>query len=609
MDRCTTVYRKIFHYRRISLSLAAVCLSVNVLAQTPAPSARTSPSPALADTNQEIFKWTSILDKLAIEARTLSEENLRAEALNAVADAYWELSQTRSKELFTSAMELALAIETEKPRQVAVSNVISTVARRDTQLARTLIKSLLASKNQSDAAIKSSLDLLDLDIRTSELIAISASAAGPSSDSAWLIFQMQKRDPATADRVYIAYLNNENSRSLSRLLWLAGYPFGNGESFGGAVDPVEFTGFSGFDFGALRTNRALADVFLNRADQSVTSTLGQANSVSPQESAALNAQVFFTVSYLLPEAEKYRPDLYVRWASLQNNIAQRIAPRHRDEIMQKLKNIFAQREQAHTRTGGDELSSEEVLEQAEKIASSCDRDAIYARAAFQLSYKRDFKKAMAVADKISTLGLQNEVLQFVYYDLSVASSEAASTNIDDALRYANRVEAPEVRALLLTKLAASVAMNRNADDAKQLLLDAIKLAERVERPAIRAGVLVAIEKQLPEPDSDNRLKLLQDTVSAVNRSDEIVIDRLTVQRRVNFGCEKDKGPWYGGSIARVNFIDSVLRFSQSHEADAVQLALDLERGANRIKALAAIAGAAIRRTQAEAGEKKKTANL
>jgi len=502
-------------------------------------------------------------------------------------------------------MELALAIESEKPRQVAVSNVISAAARRDTQLARTLITSLLASKNRSDAAIKSSIDLLDLDIRTSELIAISASAAGPSSDSAWLIFQMQKRDPASANRVYLAYLNNENSKSLSSLLWLAGYPFGNGESFGGAADPVEFTGFSGFDFGALRANRALADAFLNRADQSVTSTVGQANGASPQESRALNAQVFFTVSYLLPEAEKYRPDLYVRWASLQSDIAQRIEPRHRDAIMQKLKDIFEQRERARTRTAGDELSSEEALEQAEKIASSCDRDAIYARAAFQLSYKRDFKKAMAVADKISALVLRNEVLQFVYYDLSVASSEAASMNIDDALRYANRVDAPEVRALLLTKLAASVAKNRNADDAKQLLLDAIKLAERVERPAVRAGVLVAIEKQLPDADSDNRLKLLKDTVAAVNRSDEIVIDRLTVQRRVNFGCEKDNGSWYGGAIARVNFIDNVLRFSQSNEADAVQLALDLERDADRIRTLAVIAGSAVKRIQIQASDQKK----
>jgi hypothetical protein len=484
--------------------------------------------------------------------------------------------------------------------------VVSAAAKRDAHLAKALINILLESKTRNDAAIKSSLDLLESDIRTSESIAIAASAGGPSSDSAWLIFQMQKRDSAAADRVYLAYLNNEKSSSLDRLLWLAGYPFGNGESFGGAVDPLQFTGFSGFDFSALKPNRALAETFLNRADQTVSATLSQANSMSPQDGLALNSQVFFTLNYLLPETEKYRPDLYVRWASLQNDVAQRIDPGHRDAILQKLRNIFEQRESVRTRTAGEKLSSEETLQQAEKIGSSCERDSIYARAVFQLSYKRDFKKAQTVADKISALSLRGEVLQFVFYDMSVASTEADSLNIDDALRYANRVEAPEARALLLTRLAgALVTKNRNADDAKQLVLDAMRLAERVEPLAVRAGVLVTIEKQLPELDSDNRLKLLKDAVAAVNRSEEITISRISVPHRLNYSCEKDKGPWYGGSIARVDLIDSILRFSQSHEADATQLALDLKRDANRIRTLAAIAGAAIKRIQSETSEKKK----
>ena len=599
--------RHIFNRYQLGVVLAALLLNFNAFAQTPAQSPRTAPEPDLTNVNQEIFKWTTLLDKLAIEARTLSEQDLRSEATNAVADAYWELSQARSRELFSSALDLALAIEAEKTRQAAISNVISAAANRDPQLARTLIKILLENKNRSDAAIKSSLDLLDLDLKTSELMAITASSAGASADSAWLIFQMQKRDPAAADRVYLAYLNNESSKTLNRLLWLGGYPFGNGESFGGAADPVEFTGFSGFDFGALRPNRALVDAFLSRADQAVTLTLNQVNSVSSPDNETLNAQVFFTVSYLLPETEKYRPDLYVRWASLQNDMAQRIDPRRRDAILQKLKNIFEERDRARTRTAGDEQTSEEFLQQAEKIASSCARDAIYAKAAFHLSYKRDFKRALAVADKISSLTLRTDVLQIVYYDMSVASTEADSTNIDDALRYANRVEAPELRALLLTRLAAVIRKNRNADDAKQLLLDAVKLAEHVEQPAVRAGVMVAIEKQLLEPDSDDRLKLLKDAVSAVNRSDAIDINRLAVQRRVEFSCEKEKGPWYGGAIARANLAESILKFSQSHEPEALQLALDLERDANRIKTLAGIAGSAIKRLQAETSIKKKPA--
>lgn len=597
----------LFDYGRICVGIAVLLMSVDASAQTGAPIPRDSPTPiALPDRSAEIFRWTDLLDKLALDARTLPDETLRSEALYSVADAYWELSQDRSKELFSSALELALSIESEKTRHAAVTSVISAAAKRDPQLAKVLTKLLLDRKNRNDAALKASIDLLDFDTKTSEAIALASSTVGASSDSAWLIFQLQKRDQESADRVYSAYLNNENSRSLSRLLWLAGYPFGYGEGFGGATDPIHFAGFSGFDFGALRVNRTLAIAFLNIADQSVTSTLNLASGAPPEEGEALTSLVFFTVTYLLEEAKKYRPDLHTRWASLQNDTSQRINPNHREAILSKLRNVLADRDRVRNRTTDEEHSSEEILQEAEKLNSSCHRDVIYAKAAFQLSYKADFKRAMLVADKISAIGLRSNVIQFVYYDMTVAGTASGSSiTIDDALRYANRVESPELRALLLVKLGGFVLKNGNQGHSKQLLLDAGKLADRVERPSARASVLLAIEQQLSESDAENRFKLLKDAVSAVNRAKEIKIDRLSMQRRVNFGCEEDKPVWYGESIAQFNLINSLLRFSQSHEDDALQLALDLDPGVNRIRALAAVAGSAGKRIIAERDAKRR----
>jgi hypothetical protein len=597
----------LLRYARILMGLGILMLNGAVVAQmrAPTPPASTKPT-APSDPNTELAKWTDLLDKLVIEARTLSLETLRSEALTSVADAYWEPSPAKSKELFSSSLDLALLIEIEMNRQAAITRVISTAAKRDVQLAKGLTEILLERKDRNGPALQASIDLLDFDPRTSEAIALASSSLGASSDAAWLIFQLQKRDPGAADRVYYAYLNNANSKALNRLLWLAGYPFGYGESLGGSTDPMQFTGISGFNFPTLKANRVLAAAFLNIADQSIVSTLAMTNGATPEEAEALTSLVFFAVTYLLPEAEKYRPDLYSRWATLKNETSQRINPSHRDAILSKLGNILAERERVRTQTTDDLESSEEVLEQAEKLASSCQRDAIYAKAAFQFSYKKNFKRAMLVADKISALDLRQNVIQFVYYDMSVAgTAPESSINVDDALRYANRVESPELHALLLVKLAAFLSKNGDSGQVKQLLFDAAKAAEHVEKSSVRAGVLLAVEKQLAESDADDRFGLLRDAVSAVNRDKDIRIDQLSVQRRVNFGCQQDKPIWYGGTVARFNLIDSVLRFSNSREDAAVQLALSLDPGMNRVKALAAVAGSAAKRVIAERKAKKK----
>jgi len=594
-------------YARIFVGLGILLLNGAVVAQTraqtpPASTKRTAPS----GPDTELAKWTDLLDKLAVEARTLSVEALRSEAMTSVADAYWEPSPAKSRELFSSSLDLALLIENDRNRTAAITQVISTAAKRDLQLARQLTKTLLDKKDRNGPALQASIDLLDFDPRTSEAIALASSSLGASSDAAWLIFQLQKRDPAAADRIYYAYLNNANSRSLNRLLWLAGYPFGYGESLGGSTDPMQFTGISGFNFPTLKANPVLAVAFLNIADQSVVSTLNLTNGATAEEAEALTSLVFFAVTYLLPEAEKYRPDLYARWATLKNETSQRISPSHRDAILSKLAGILAERERVRTQTTDDHDSSDEVLEQAEKLASSCQRDTIYAKAAFQFSYKKNFKRAMLVADKISALELRGNVIQFVYYDMSVAgTAPESSINIDDALRYANRVESPELQALLLVKLAAFLSKTGDADQVKQLLFDATKLTEKVEKSSVRTGVLLAIEKQLAESDADDRFGLLRDAVSAVNRDKDIRIDQLSVQRRVNFGCQQDKPTWYGQSVARFNLIDSILRFSKSREDAAVQLALSLDPGVNRVRALAAVAGSAAKRVIVEREAKKK----
>jgi hypothetical protein len=548
----------------------------------------------------KVSRWTSLLDQQIIDARSLADET-RPDAMVSIADAYWEFSPDKSRELFVAALQSAFSIEKENTRQLALNRIISAAAKRDPQLAKTLTRSLLDRDNGPKHAIATAVELLSSDTQTAEAIALSSVAFGPSFDSAWLIFQLQKRDSAAADRVYSAYLNSPNSRTLPKLLWLAGYPFGNGEMFGGAMDPVQFTGMSGLRVEILTPNRDLAIAFLSAADQTIAAAISSLNGATPEQVEAVNSLVFFTVTYALPEIEKYRPDLYARWAALGVQSSQAIGPDHRLAIANKLQAILADRNRARSQNFDHGPSVEEALENADQLTGSCQRDAVYAKVSLDLSFKSDFKRALSIADKISGLELRSSVIQFIYYDMAAAKG---SITVDEALKYANRVESPEQRALLLLNLSVALSKDSKEEESKQLVLDAINLSERVAEPSARAAVLVAIGKQLSESDFEDRFRVLKNAAGLLNRNKQIRIDQLSVWRRVDLGCEQKGVAWHGGRVANLSFTDGLVRFSQSHEDEALQLALELDPGVNRIRAVAAVAGAAIKRVKAEEGAKK-----
>lgn len=601
MPYCTSV--------RICASVA-VWLIAQVIVQSGAPIAQAQDTPETpSGLIVRASKWAALLDQQIIEARSLSEE-ARAEALASVANAYWELSPDKSKELFVAALESSFAIETESNRQPVLSRIIASAAKRDPQLARRLTQSLIENESGEKHAVSIAVDLLGSDTRTAEAMALSAVSFGVSADIAWLIFQLQARDPAAADRVYAAYLNSPNSKTLPKLLWLAGYPFGNGEAIGGATDPLQFTGTSGFRLKTLTANRALANAFLTIADQAIAAAITSLNGATPEQVEAVNSLVFFTVNYLLPETEKYRPDLYGRWAAYGVQSSQLVNPYHRSAILSKLQTILAARERARNQStdmntsSGTSESLEDTLEKTEKLAGSCQRDVVYAKASLNLSYRADFKRAMSVAEQISELNLQSNVIQLVHYDMAMSGAKAkASITIDEAVKYAHRVELPELRAWLLLKLSSRLSDEGRGVESNQLIHDATNIAERIADPSARASVFVAIEKQLPESNVEDRFKALKLAVGVLNSSKQIKIDQLSVWQRLDLSCEQNNNEWHGGRIATLNLIDGIVRFSQTREDEALQLAMQLDARVNRIRAVTAVAGSAIERIKTEETKK------
>lgn len=204
-----------------------------------------------------------------------------------------------------------------------------------------------------------------------------------------------------------------------------------------------------------------------------------------------------------------------------------------------------------------------------------------------------------MADKIDALDLRSQALQFVYYDMTVASlSTKTEASLDDALRNAERVTLPEQRGLLYLRIAEYSLANGDRDRALTLLIEAGRTAERVDEPVTRAGLLFSAAYELADLDSSlsQSIRMMKDAIHLLNDNQSIKIDQISLLRRVDLGCDKKNGQWYGSSdpLARFNLIETLVKLANSNSSAAEELAGNLVEGANRVRALAAITAAGIR---------------
>ena len=187
---------------------------------------------------------------------------------------------------------------------------------------------------------------------------------GPSLDTAWFIFQLSKRDPVAADQLYRISLGTvaaNRAIGLDRLLWLAGYPFGYAEAFGG-TDPDQMAGFSGLRITGVHATPALAQAFLDVAFVSVQNALQQASS-APDQAETLNGLALFTTAYLLPEVPRYNPKATQAWSMLSQQALLATTASQREAVAEQVKKIFDSR----TRTNSQPQAEFDVSTHGEDL--------------------------------------------------------------------------------------------------------------------------------------------------------------------------------------------------------------------------------------------------
>lgn len=561
------------------------------------------PTASRSKNSADLNEWKILLDNLAVETRTLEPEHERPVLMAELADAYWQVDNNQSKKLFTDAFDQAISLPiAHKPGEVT-AKVLSIAARRDRALAVSLTKRLMESRDKRSSsggeALEVAVDLLETDSALAFELAQAATSAGPSMDSLWFLFKLAGKDPAAAEKLYDVYLKRllaTRNPDLSSVLWLAGYPFGHGEAYGGSIDPMSFIGFSVRTPG-LKPHPAFARAYLQLAFASITDTL-RAAAANDSDRDVLNSLALFSAAYLFPEVRRYMPDAEGAWSALYRQAQTGTSVERRAAVENRLQSILDVRARASRYQPTDDYLSgdaKEKLEQISKLPDGCKRDQAYAELAFRFAHFKKFSEAQQIADQIGSISLRDNVLQFINYDIAAAAVD--SGNLVEAPALAEKVTAKSQRAMLFVKIAGKSAKRVDKSGALDLLNRARVLVRDSGDPQLEAAALLAVASVYVQFDPLEATVVMRDAIKAVNHMKGTVPPVFSVLRRVDLSCDGEDS-WYGGrersETSSLYETLAALALSDIRAQGALSLASELEDKSGRIRAQLSVIKAAMR---------------
>ncbi len=553
----------------------------------------------------DLTDWKILLDNLAVETRALEPERERPLILAELADTYWQVDKNESRKLFNDAFDRALSLPTaQKPGEI-ITNVLSRAARRDRALGLSLTNRLMESRDKRNSsgaqALRVARDLLDSDLGLAVELAQTVASSGPSMSGLSFLFKVAEKDPATAEKLYDFYLKRllaTRSPDLSSVLWLAGYPLGYGEAYGGSIDPMSFTGFGGLRTPELKPNPTFARAYLQLAFASITDTLSRATTASESDRDLLNSLALFGAAYLFPEAQRYMPSAEGAWSTIYRQAQTGTTAERQAAVEKRLQAILAMRANTSKYQSTEDYLSgtaKEKLELISKLPGGCKRDQAYAEVIFKLDSSKNFSQAQQMADRIENISLRDKVLQFVSYDIAGAAID--SGNLVEAPALAEKVAAKSERALLFVRIAAKSLKSSDKSGALDLLNRARFLVRDPGDPELQASVLLAVAGVYVQFDPLEATMVMREAIKAVNHVKDRVPAVFSVLRRVDLGCDGEDR-WYGGTERAETFslyeTLAALAISNIQVQGALSLASELEDRPTRIRAELSVIKAVMR---------------
>jgi hypothetical protein len=525
-----------------------VIFSASVCAQQvtpPTSPGKTTKAPAQKEVDPEILQRRSIamslLQSLAIEARSYRDEPLRARVQARIADALWDQDKETARSLFRRAWEVAEAVETDapnpgnsgpgrlaanrpaRPRTNLRREIVQLAARRDHALGEEFLAKLTAKEaaaagrandRTSDRPELSTAEIAErLSLAGSFLEADNVERALQFADPALtrantrtiqFLVELRAKNATAADQRFAALLamaaadptSDANTVSL-----LTSYAFT--PSIYLVVSPTGFPSSTSF---APRPAPDLAPALRNSFFRVAANILLRPFAQMDQSSAG-RAGTYFIATRLLPLFQQFAPDLAsaisAQLAALGPEASRATANAGDRSINRGMSG-----------DGGRDVIDDELKDRLDRAQGSDARDRAYAFAAMRAADEGD-PRARDFVDKIEDLDTRNGVRTFVDYDL--IGSLLRKKRVDEALLLTRKADLTHtLRAHVITQAAAIVAGNDRVR-AMGLLDEALTEARRIDAGTPeRAFCLVALLAQFSKLDKARGWELMSETVKAAN---------------------------------------------------------------------------------------------
>ncbi len=523
-----------------------VILSAPVYAQQIPPataSGKTTKAPAQKEVDPEILQRRSValslLQSLAIEARSYRDEPLRARVQARVADALWDQDQETARSLFRRAWDVAEAVETDtpntgssgpgrlaanrpaRPRTNLRREIVQLAARRDHALGEEFLAKLTAKEaagrtndRTSDRPELSTAEIAErLRLANGFLESDNVERALQFADPALLrantgtitfLVELRAKNANAADQRFAALLalaaadptSDANTVSL-----LTSYAFT--PSIYLVVSPTGFPSSNSFlPRPAPDLAPALRNSFFRVAANILLRPFAQID-----QSSAGRAGTYFIATRLLPLFQQFAPELApsisAQLAALGPEAARATANAGDRSINRGMSN-----------DGRQDGIDDELKDRLDRAKGSDERDRAYAFAAIRAAEDGD-ARARDFVDKIEDLDTRNGLRTYV--DYFFIRSLLTKKRVDEALLLIRKTDLPHtLRAHFITQ-AAAIVSDKDRMRAMGLLDEALTEARRIDAGTPeRAFCLVALLAQFSKLDKARAWELMSETVKAAN---------------------------------------------------------------------------------------------
>ena len=530
-------------FRFAALSVLLVCVSHRAQTPSPRPPKDAKQSQASKELDPETVQRRSValsmIESLAIEARSFRDEPLRARVQARIADALWDQDKEAARSLFRRAWEVAESVETSaatssgsapgrasqsrpaRPRVNLRREILQLAARRDQGLGEELLRKLNA-KDQKDQPNDPNTNRPEI---SAAEMAERLSLAGGFLEAGELERALQFADPAliraTESSIwFLVKLRDKNApagdQHFAALLALAAADPASDANTVSMLTSYAFTpsiylkvGPAGIPSSNSYLPHAPPDLApaLRKSYFQVAANILLRPFAQIDQSSAGRAGTYFIAARVLPLFQQYAPDL----APVITAQLAALGPEAGQATL-NAGNLSLNRGMSDN--GKREGIEDELGDRLKGAQSSDARDRAYAFAAMRAAEEGD-PRARDFVDKIEDLDTRAGLRRFV--DYSFIRSLLGKKRADEALALLAKAELPHtLRAHFLTQ-AAAILGEKNRGRALELLDQALTEARRIDAATPeRAYCLLALVAQLAKWDKTRGWQLLSEMVKAAN---------------------------------------------------------------------------------------------